>query len=162
IRVPLIVAGPGVPRGRLVTQVTQNTDLYPTFVQLAGGQSRKPIDGHSLVSLLHPAKTATAWRTVALVEHVHTNRKNPGDPDTEDGASPTTYEAIRIVSPHLSGFRGPVNSVYVEYADAAHELEYYNLDRDPFELDNTDRGLTGAQQRELHRILLRLKRCHGT
>ena len=162
IRVPLIIAGPGVPHGRLVTQVTQNTDLYPTFVQLAGGQSRKPIDGHSLVPLLHPRRTVTAWRTVALVEHVHTNRKNLGDPDSEDGASPTTYEAIRIVSPHLRGFPGRVNAVYVEYSDPAHELEYYNLDRDPFELENVASSLPGVQQRKLHQILARLKNCHNT
>ena len=45
IRVPLIVAGPGVPRGRTMHQVVQNTDLAPTFVQLGGGtpdpQSRR-------------------------------------------------------------------------------------------------------------------------
>ena len=33
IRVPLIVAGPGVPHGRVVSQVAQNVDLYPTFVR---------------------------------------------------------------------------------------------------------------------------------
>ena len=55
IRVPLIVAGPGVPKGRTVNQVTQNTDLYPTFVQLAGGVPGAQVDGRSLLPLLHPA-----------------------------------------------------------------------------------------------------------
>ena len=36
IRVPLIIAGPGVPQGRIVSKVVQNIDLYPTFVQLSG------------------------------------------------------------------------------------------------------------------------------
>ena len=127
IRVPLIVAGPGVPTGKLVPQVAQNVDLYPTFVALARAAPHNPIDGHSLVPLLHPGKARPAWRTVALVEHQHVSRKNPDDPDFEDGGSPTTYEAIRIVSAHLPGFTGPVNSVYVEYANPAHELEYYDI-----------------------------------
>src|SRR3954466_2453232 len=95
IRVPLIVAGPGVPRGRVVPQVVQNTDLYPTFVQLAGGTPSGPVDGHSLVELLHPARGTPPWRTVALVEH--RGRTLDGrDPDYEAGGhrdDPTTYEA---------------------------------------------------------------------
>jgi N-acetylglucosamine-6-sulfatase len=161
IRVPLIVAGPGVPRGKLVTQVSENVDLYPTFVAIAGAVSHKPIDGHSLLPLLHPGSKVRAWRTVALIEHKHVSRKNPNDPDVEDGVSPTTYDAVRVVSPHLSGFTGPVNSVYVEYADPAHELEYYNLNKDPFELHNTAATLTNTQKTQLHKILVRLEHCHN-
>ena len=163
IRVPLIIAGPGVPAGRTVAQVTQNTDLYPTFVGLTGATPSKPIDGHSLVPLLHPGRTKPAWRTVALVEHHHVSR-NRNDPDFEAGANggnPTTYEAIRISSKHLPGFRGPVNAVYVEYADAAHEIEYYDVSRDPFERNNIARRLTAAQRTELHSILARLAHCHN-
>jgi N-acetylglucosamine-6-sulfatase len=160
IRVPLIIAGPGVPSGKVVSQVAENADLYPTFVAITGATPHNPVDGHSLLPLLHPGKKRPAWRTVALIEHKHVSRKNPNDPDAEDGVSPTTYEAIRVVSPHLSGFSGPVDSVYVEYADAAHELEYYNLSKDPFELNNTAGALTQAQRAQLHKILARLENCH--
>jgi N-acetylglucosamine-6-sulfatase len=162
IHVPLIIAGPGVPKGRVVNRVTQNVDLYPTFVQLASGSPYGTVDGHSLLPLLHPQKIRPPWRTVALVEHHHTGKKK-GDPDTEDGKSggdPTTYEAIRISSPHLPSFSGPVEAVYVEYKDPARETEYYDIRRDPFERDNTARRLTGAQRRELHGVLVRLESCH--
>jgi N-acetylglucosamine-6-sulfatase len=161
IRVPLVVAGPGVPKGKVVPQVAENVDLYPTFVALAAAKPHSPVDGHSLVPLLHPGKKPPVWRTVALVEHKHVSRKNPDDPDVEDGTSPTTYEAARIASPRLSGFKGRVNGVYVEYANAAHELEYYNLDKDPFELHNTARSLTSTQKAELHKIVARLQNCHN-
>jgi N-acetylglucosamine-6-sulfatase len=163
IRVPLIVTGPGVPKGKTVPQVVQNVDLYPTFVELAGGRASSSVDGHSLVPLLHPPKTRPPWRAAALVEHHHTV-KTKGDPDAEGGAkgpNPTTYEAIRISTTHLHGFRGPVEGVYVEYDDAAHEVEYYDIRRDRFERHNIARQLTGAQRSELHKVLLGLERCHG-
>jgi N-acetylglucosamine-6-sulfatase len=163
IRVPLIVAGPGVPKGRKVHAVAQNVDLYPTFLDLAGAKPRVPVDGRSLEPLLHPTRVKPAWRTVALVEHKNL-ADNPLDPDFEDGrpgGSPTTYEAIRISSPHLRGFRGPVEAVYVEYRDAAQETEYYDIRSDPFERDNIAGRLTPTQKRVLHRILTRLADCHG-
>jgi N-acetylglucosamine-6-sulfatase len=164
IRVPLIIAGPGVPRGRVVSQVAQNTDLYPTFVQLAGGAPSRTIDGHSLLPLLHPGRRPPGWRTFALIEHRHVNKQSPNDPDTEDGTkggNPTSYEAIRISTPRLPGFRGRVEAVYVQYQDPQREIEYYNLIRDPFERNNIAGSLSSAQKSELSHILARLERCHG-
>jgi N-acetylglucosamine-6-sulfatase len=108
-------------------------------------------------------RTRLPWRTVALVEHQHLNKANPNDPDFEDGklgGNPTTYAAIRISSKHLPGFRGPVEAVYVEYKDPQHEIEYYNIPRDPYEQDNIGNKLTAAQRTELHRILVNLENCH--
>jgi N-acetylglucosamine-6-sulfatase len=148
----------------VVRRVAQNVDLYPTFVELAGGRPGPRIDGRSLVPLLHPSSRRPAWRTVALVEH-HGRTGNPADPDFEEGrrsGNPTTYEAIRISSRHLSGFRGPVEAVYVEYKDAAHEIEYYDIRKDPFERRNIAKRLTAGQRAELHKVLVRLKHCHGS
>jgi N-acetylglucosamine-6-sulfatase len=160
IRVPLIVVGPDVPRGRTVTQVTQNVDLYPTFLQLAGRAPSSPIDGRSLVPLLHPSSRTPAWRTVALVEH-HGANDDPSDPDFEGGGSnPTAYTAIRISAKRFPGFNGPVNAVYVEYKDREHEIEYYDLNSDRYERDNTAKTLTAAQRLELHKTLTALAHCH--
>jgi N-acetylglucosamine-6-sulfatase len=160
IRVPLIVAGPGVPRGGVVHQVVQNTDLCPTFEQIGGAPHARPIDGSSFVPLLHPSGTAPSWPTVALIEH-HGGTK-PSDPDSDGGSSnPTSYQAIRISAPHLPGFTGPVESVYVEYAKPAHAREYYDVSTDPDEIDNVAGGLRPAQKAELHRILVGLVNCHN-
>jgi N-acetylglucosamine-6-sulfatase len=160
IRVPLIVAGPGVPHDRVVHQVAQNVDLYPTFVQLAGAKPASPIDGHSLVPLLHPTKSAPPWRTAALVEHQGFNN-DPADPDFEgQGSNPTTYKAIRVSAKHLSGFKGPVEGVYVEYQDSQHATEYYDIKNDPFETNNIASRLTHAQRAALHTTLTKLAGCH--
>jgi N-acetylglucosamine-6-sulfatase len=165
IRVPLIVAGPGVPRGRVVSQVAQNVDLYPTFVELAGGKPGRSVDGHSLVPLLHPVRgwRWEPWRTLALVEHKG-QAVAQSDPDTEAGprgGNPTTYEAIRISTRRLPGFKGPVEGVYVEYDDAAHELEYYDIRKDPYERVNIAGLLTARQRGVLHRLLDGLSTCQG-
>jgi N-acetylglucosamine-6-sulfatase len=162
IRVPLIVAGPGVPHGRTMSEVAQNVDLYPTFVELAGGTPAASIEGNSLVPLMHPTRGRPAWRTVALVEH-HGGNNNPADPDYEGkgGSNPPTYEAIRISAQHLPGFTGPVNAVYVQYQDARHETEYYDVQRDPYERDNISADLSEAQRSELHDVLNGLEHCHN-
>ncbi len=148
IRVPLIVAGPGVPRGRIVRQVAQNTDLAPTFVELAGGTPDPAIDGHSLVGLLRAAPPPP-WPTLALVEH-RGPRLGVGDPDLQSDL-PTAYAALRISSPRTE-------AVYVEYSDG--EREYYDIARDPFELRNIASRLTPARQAELHRRLQEFQHCH--
>src|SRR5205807_4049330 len=45
IRVPLIVAGPGVPRGRTIPWIAENIVLAPNFIQLPRGLPGPRIDG---------------------------------------------------------------------------------------------------------------------
>lgn len=66
-----------------------------------------------------------------------------------------------VLSPRLPGSPGSVEAVYVEYRDPQHELEYYDISRDPFERDNVARRLTAAQKAELHRVLVNLRSCHS-
>lgn len=159
IHVPLIVAGPGVPAGKVMSQVVQNVDLSPTFTQLGGTTPRNSVDGHSLVPMLQ-GRSDTTWPTVALVEHQGGN-DNPADPDFEGGGSnPTTYSAIRISAKALPSFHGPVDAVYVEYADPQHEIEFYDINKDPYEVDNVAGRLTSQQRDELHTIVAGLQNCH--
>jgi arylsulfatase A-like enzyme len=51
-RVPLIVAGPGVPRGRVVPGRTGLVDVAPTLLDLLGLPPLHGVDGRSLVPLL--------------------------------------------------------------------------------------------------------------
>ena len=154
--------GPGVPRNRLDSHLVQNVDLHPTFVKLAGGTPRKSVDGHSIVSLLHPPRgqhPLPRWRSAALIEH-HGPDRYVTDPDFENGkrsGNPTTYEAIRLANGSFG------NAVYVEYKDPAQEREFYNIDADPNELVNIyHTGLTASERTRLHAIVVALSKCHGT
>jgi N-acetylglucosamine-6-sulfatase len=158
IRVPLIVAGPGIPAGKTVTNVAQNVDLYPTFLQIAGLRPPTAIDGHSLLSLLHPAPGThpLSWPTIALIEHHGPDDVH--DPDFENGelgGNPPAYEAIRLSNRQLG------NAVYVEYTKTG-QREYYNITRDPFERNNTYKSLSPHLRRQLHRTLVGLERCHSS
>jgi N-acetylglucosamine-6-sulfatase len=148
IRVPLIVAGPGVPAGRTTTAIAQNVDLRPTFSQLGGASVPANVDGHSLVRLLRGGKASDRRRS-ALVEH-HGPDFNAHDPDlpAPGSGNPTSYEALRTAG-----------AVYVEYADG--EREYYNLARDPNELHNTYARLGKKERARLHNALRAAHVCHG-
>ena len=148
IRVPLIVAGPGVPAGRTVSGIAENVDLYPTLVQLAGGTAAAAVDGHSLVPLLRGQRVAR-WRTAALIEH-HGPDQNGSDPDhpAPGSGNPTSYEAMRTA-----------NAVYIEYRGSARE--YYRIDRDPYERVNVFARLSARERARLHAKLAALARCHG-
>lgn len=147
VRVPLIVAGPGIPAGVINRQVVENIDLRPTFDQLAGVPTPASVDGHSLVPLLHGQQVS--WRTYALIEHRHPPN-DPTDPDhqTAAAADPPSYNALRTAQ-----------WTYVSYADGSHE--FYDRTRDPFELHNVYASLPTARKTALQRRLHLLTHCHG-
>ena len=49
IRVPLMMRGPGIPRGVSVSDLTINADLAPTIVELANANPGLVMDGRSLI-----------------------------------------------------------------------------------------------------------------
>jgi N-acetylglucosamine-6-sulfatase len=148
IHVPLVVAGPGVPAGASIPQMTENVDLASTFTAIGGTTLPDSSDGHSFLGLLHGGQ-GVAWRRDAvLIEH-HGPAVDPTDPDAQSGPSgnPTTYEAMRTKS-----------FLYVEYADG--EREYYALKSDPSELHNMIDTVPPARLSRLHGDLLALEHCH--
>jgi N-acetylglucosamine-6-sulfatase len=144
IHVPLIVSGPGVPAGNVISQLASNIDLAPTFETLAGLRVPARVDGHSLADLWHGRHPAN-WRQAILVEH-HGPDNSTGDPDRQSRPSgdPPSYEAVRTAT-----------ALYVRYASG--EQEYYDTARDPLELDNVaSAGVLVA----LRNVLAALQNCH--
>lgn len=148
IRVPLAVTGPGVRAGATDTHLAQNTDLNPTFQDLAGLDPPATADGTSLVGLLH-GRSPDDWRQSVLVEHHHPPSKK-GDPDAapNDAGNPPTYEALRTA-----------DALYVEYADG--EREYYSTGSDPEELENLAPSMSADRRTALHNTLAALAHCKG-
>ena len=109
-----MVRGPGVPRDKVRTQLAANNDLAATFASWAGVSPPSGGDGRSLKRLLSATPPST-WRTALL------NERQLVEPD--DSPAPN-YRAVFTAS----GER------YVQYA--TNERELYDLDNDPFELEN--------------------------
>jgi arylsulfatase A-like enzyme len=71
--VPLLAAGPGIPRGTVVSTPVELLDVYPTLVDLAGLPKPAGLEGRSLRPLLaHPGATGHAH---SLVYHYDVGRR---------------------------------------------------------------------------------------
>ena len=94
--------------------------------------------------LVRAPGTLKNWPEGALVEH-----RGPvldvDDPDYQSPASanPPSYEALRLPG-----------ALYVEYAPGGRE--FYNLNADPYELNNTYPSLAAARKAALHNELVRV------
>ncbi len=140
IRVPLIVRGPGVPAGRTLDYFALNIDLAPTLVEMARANAPADfMDGRSLFPLLgaNPLPAAS-WRSDFLVEHWT---------DTPEGL------------PTWAGIRAR-DRIYVEYERSA-EREYYDLQRDPNQLQNQAATTPAATLQPLQARLGALRSCRG-
>ena len=138
-RVPLVIGGPGVPRGATRSQLVLNNDLAPTFASWAGVRPPGFVDGRSLAPLLTSSPPAT-WRTAFLVEHRRT---------------PEEFAYVRAI-PNYSAVR-TARYNYVEYGTG--EKELYDLEADPTELTNIFNRAPQTLRSELKARLDALKIC---
>ncbi len=137
IRVPLIVRGPGVPRGHVVEHLAVNIDLAPTFGELAGAHAADFLDGRSLVPLLgHDPPSVDNWRQAFLLEagFISGNR---------------VFEGIRTV-----------RHTYVEYRNTG-ERELYDLENDPDQLQSNHDTADPTLIDQLASWLALLRVCAG-
>jgi arylsulfatase A-like enzyme len=152
LRVTMIVRGPGVPAGQTLEQLTGNVDLAPTWADLAGAAAPDFVDGQSLVPLMRPNPPALAqWRLAFGIENgpdkVDTStvtatpvpaNTDPGllEPPDQDELAAAALPAAKkkgLAVPFLRGVRTQTLS-YVEYVTG--ETELYDLQADPYELNN--------------------------
>ena len=149
IRVPLVVSGPGVPAGAHVSAMTSSIDLAPTFLQIADASPSARPDGVSLLGLLRGAQPPPDWQRAVLVEHLgHLFLFRDPDRQPIRSGNPPTYEAMRTA-----------RFLYVEYVTG--ERDYYDLTKDPAEMDNAVGTLSAARLARLHAALTQLATCRG-
>ena len=112
IRVPLAIRYPlQIPAARQESQFVQPIDFYPTFAELAG-ITGAPVNGQSLVPLFQG--NAGSWRQSILIEHF----SPAAGVDTSHGIRTHEWKLIRTEA--VSGVT----------------VELYNMENDPFELNN--------------------------
>lgn len=114
VRVPFIVYGPKYFSPRLdTTHMVANIDLASTFTELAGAKIPTPVDGMSLLPILKDS--SAPWRSDLLLEHW------------------PAVDGVGADIPQFSSVR-TTQWKYVEYVTG--ECELYNLQTDPYELNN--------------------------
>ena len=141
IRVPLIVRGPGVAAGLSLDPMVGLVDLAPTFLDLAGAPASAIAlaDGRSLVPLLRLKQGERAvWRESMLIEHF-------------GGGAPFRVRGY-------FGLRSK-DAAYIEYATG--EKEYYDLAKDPYQMENAAARLDAPTLARLRARVSALKDCRG-
>lgn len=153
IRVPLMIRGPGIEPGTLVTEMTANIDFAPTVADIAGVNVPEFVDGRSFLPFLRGEEAP--WRDGLLIEFGYIDEEAdpnaPPDPETDNALVGQTGGAFR-------GIRG-ADFVYVEYANG--EIEFYDLESDPYQLENAAGGLSAETLALLHAQVEALKYCEA-
>ena len=78
MHVPLIMSGPGIPRGQRVNTLTQNADIVPTLIDLANLETSANTDGKSLTGLLENPETAPVHDYVFYKFKCESDSQQPG------------------------------------------------------------------------------------
>jgi len=156
IHVPLIVRGPGVPAGAEVDAFIENVDLAPTIAQLAGARLPSRPDGRSFVPFLAaPQRPPANWRQMVFLEQYHFDERPQDDEDVlEPSDQPGGEEHVTHLGLRTATYK------FVEYGTG--ELEYYDLESDPFELQSAPGKLSGSELRRLRERIHALATCRGS
>jgi arylsulfatase A-like enzyme len=135
IRVPLLMRGPGIPRGVKVSDLVVNADLAPTILDVANASAGVAIDGRSLVPVAQ--RPGIERGRGLLVEGPRISANHP------------PFKAVRTQ-----------RYMYAEYATGEREL--YDLNRDPFELESRheDPAYAGVRNKLAGRLDA-LRTCAG-
>jgi arylsulfatase A-like enzyme len=165
---PFLMRGPGIKAGSESNELAANIDIAPTILELAHAKADKSIDGRSLYPFAHDPMTITR-RPVLFESFVET-----ADVEEDGGAGSAARQAASasgagrgrgakasIVAPPKNYYGivlGPYK--YIEWPDG--EKELYDLEKDPFELNNRVRDPNFFPIRNfLQRELKRLETCSG-
>jgi arylsulfatase A-like enzyme len=109
MHIPMVISWPGVTKGTICNELVSNLDLVPTVLEMAGVEAPKYMDGMNMVSLLKGE--STGWREDFMAEHY-------GHFKIHAAQRALYYKEYKYV----------VTDGYIS--------ELYNLQEDPFELNN--------------------------
>jgi N-acetylglucosamine-6-sulfatase len=186
---PLIIRGPGIKPNTSSGQLVNTTDIAPTILELAEVAPDKSIDGVSLVPYMKEP-TLRSRRPLLFESFVQTDdveqdgnaapvEASSGETGAAGrsrgklslpGATTATATASSVKNPaaHASVVAPPKNYYgirlgpykYIEWPDG--EKELYDINKDPYELNNVVRDPNFFPIRSfLHEELERLEECSG-
>ena len=119
LRVPFIVAGPGVPKGRKIKGQVSNVDFAATILDLAKAKAGRTLDGVSLLPTANnPAKRPDRAISIEAPEPLFASSTIPSNRWDQ------AYKGVRTDA-----------WKYVVYKVSGGE-ELYDLKADPFEINN--------------------------
>lgn len=165
---PFLIRGPHIRPNTESNELVGNIDIAPTVLELAGAEADKSIDGRSMVPFMHdPAlRTLRPYLFESFVESSDVTEAGaiaePGDQSSRNPARKRPGASASILAPpkDYEGIRlGPYK--YIAWPDG--EKELYDLEKDPYELNNIVRIPNYFPVRNFlhHELLNRLEDCVG-
>ena len=143
IRIPMLLAGPGVRANRRVGSIAGNINITPTLLDLCGLQAPASMKGRSMDSLINSLDGEAAWKNYELIQFSQTN-------NTGMGRAVRTADWTYSIANPTGGSEAPFATSYTEYV-------MFNNAEDPCQLLN----LAGRRQykeksEELRKLLKEL------
>jgi N-acetylglucosamine-6-sulfatase len=135
-RFPLMVRGPGIPAGVSSKALVNSVDLRPTFEDMADARTPAYVDGLSWLPLAQGK--SVVWRRITYSEGLR-------PPDTGD----------------RTPFRATYSERFAYHRYVSGEEEFYDLERDPYELDGTLGTGEKAEAAAHKAALAEYRRCSG-
>ncbi|XP_045104769.1 N-acetylglucosamine-6-sulfatase-like isoform X1 [Portunus trituberculatus] len=185
IRVPLVMRGPDLPKGHILSYPTTNIDLAPTLLDLASVPIPNYMDGTSLKSVLTNSMAnydrtqnevrkmgrhnPKQLRRTVLVEHNGEGTvKHPGCENLSSGVSGCNpdfackcEDSWNNTYACLRQLSSHEDRLFCQWADDEDFEEVYDLTRDPWQLNNTIAYLPPGLHKKLHNLLHNLQHCQG-
>ena len=180
IRIPWVMRGPGIPKNKSTDIFALNVDIAPTFVDLATGKIPANMDGMSLVPYLN--NTNNIDEQQFLIEYygevydaetqLATCGGYPGEYQQICDMFNNSYNCVRGINQTNNEINGTIYCKFLCY-DASHNQvscdtntvqgrgEYYNLDKDYYELNNTYDLLTNNSNTQYINELNKFMSCSG-
>ncbi|MDQ3693086.1 MAG: sulfatase [Chloroflexota bacterium] len=125
-----------------------NIDLAPTLAAIAGAPPRDDWDGRSFLGRASPRLV----RELIGIESF-------GGPDENEQREKSDLLGADQLYPPFQGFRSKDGVVYVEYGGG--EVELYDLQADPYQLENLAIGKALSDFPAYHARVERLRTCHA-
>ncbi len=142
IRVPLLIRAPGMPKGVHRRQPVSNVDLAPTILDFANAKPGRKQDGMSLVRIMKKKRDFPGRALDLETYFTPDTTEDPEDP-------PLNYQGVRTD-----------RYLYNQYGSGEREL--YDLQADPFELQNqAGNPVYASVQSALQRLLSSEAVCAG-
>ncbi len=130
IRTPLIMAGPGISKGKIHTNFAYVTDIMPTILEMAGiehpetykGKEVLPMKGKSMVNVFNGEKESI----------YNTNEFVAGEMGTGKWVRKGNYKAVKVAPPYgdniwrlynVSEDPGETNSIENKYPEILNEMK---------------------------------------
>jgi len=118
LRIPVLMRYPPMIRmGSTCSEMVLNIDMAPTLIELAGGEPAAQMDGESIVPYME-GNAPDTWRNSFLIEYY----------------SDTVWP--RVVTMGYKGLRTE-RYKYIQYTELEGMDEFYDLEKDPYELSNS-------------------------